>query len=54
MAFVDDHVAVFGDAVIDDTFADETLNYRDVEQPGRSASPAADASDRLYGYAEER
>jgi len=38
-AFVDDHVAGFGDAVIDDALPDETLNNCDVEQPSRSASP---------------
>lgn len=31
MALVDDHVAVLGDAVIDNTFADETLNDGDIE-----------------------
>ena len=54
MAFVDDHVAVVGDAIIDDTLPDEALNDGDVEQPGRSASPAADSTDRLRGHAEER
>ena len=37
MAFVDDQMAVLGDAIVNDTLPDETLNDGDVEQPGRSA-----------------
>lgn len=54
MTLVDDQVAVLGHAIIDDTLPDEALNDGDVEQPGRSASAAADATDRLRGQAEER
>ena len=54
MALVDDQMAVVGHAIINDTLSDETLNDGDVEQPGGSASPAADATDRLRRHVEER
>ena len=54
MTLVDDQVAVVGHAIIDDALPDEALNDRDVEQSGRPASPAADATNRLRGHAEER
>ena len=54
MTFVDDHVAVLGDAIIHDTFADETLNDGDVEHPGRSVAPAADPADRFRRDIEKR
>ena len=47
VAFIDDHLAVLGDAIVHDVFADETLNDRHVEQPGRLVAAAANAADRL-------
>ena len=47
MALVNDQMAVVGHAVVDHALPDETLNDGDVEQPGRSAPPAADTTDRL-------
>ena len=54
VALVDDQVAVVGHAIIDDALPDQALNDRDIEQPGRRVSPAADAPNRLGGHAEER
>jgi len=54
MTLVDNQLTVVRHAIINDTFPDETLNDGDVEQPGRSASPAADATDRLCGHVEKR
>jgi hypothetical protein len=45
VAFVDDHMAVLGDTVIDDALADETLNDGNVNPSGRSISSAADPTD---------
>ena len=47
VAFIDDHLPIVTDAVIDDTIADKTLNDSDVEQAGRLVSAAANSSDRL-------
>ena len=54
MALVDDQMAVVGHAVIHDALPYQTLNDRDVEQPGGSASPFADAAKRLLRHTEER
>ena len=54
VAFVDDHVAVIGDEVIDHALADETLNDADVNPSGRSTSASADSTDRFRRYVEER
>src|SRR6266545_4811458 len=53
VAFIDDHLAVLGDAIVHDTFADETLNDRHVEHPGRLFSTAANTADRRRGKIEE-
>ena len=54
VALIDDHMAVLGDAIVDDTLPDQALNDADIEQPGRSASAAADATDRLRRDVEKR
>ena len=54
MTLINDQMAVVGHAVTDHAPPDETLNDGDIEQPGRSASPAANATDRLRRHAEER
>ena len=54
MAFIDDHLPVLGDAIVHDTFADEALNDRHVQQPGWLFATAANAADRLPRKAEER
>jgi hypothetical protein len=54
MTFVDNHVPVLGDAVIDHTLPDQALNDGDVEHPSRPASSTADSADRLGGHLEER
>ncbi len=54
MTLVNDQMAVLGHAVINHALPDETLNDGDVEQPGRPASAAANATNRLGGHAEER
>ena len=33
VAFVDDHMTVVADAIVDDTFADQALNDGNIEQP---------------------
>jgi hypothetical protein len=45
VAFVDYHMAVLGDTVIDYALPDETLNDGDVNPSGRSISSAADPTD---------
>ena len=54
VTLVDDQVAVVGQAVLDDTFPDETLDNGDVEQSGRPGLASADSTDRLWGQVEER
>ena len=54
VAFIDDHLAVLGDAIVHDTLADEALNDRHVEQPGRLVAAAANAADRLGREVEKR
>ncbi len=44
MTFVDNHVPVLGDAGIDNTVPDQTLNDGDVEHPSRPASSTADSA----------
>ena len=45
VAFIDDHLAVLGDAIVHDIFPDEALNDRHIEQPGRLFAAAANAAD---------
>ena len=54
VAFIDDHLAVLGDAIVHDIFADEALNDRHIEQPGRLVAAAANAADRLGREVEKR
>ncbi len=54
VAFIDDHLPVLGDAIVHDIFADEALNDRHIEQPGRLVAAAADAADRLGREVEKR
>ena len=41
MALIDDHLAVLSDAVIHDTFSDETLNDADINLSSRAISSSA-------------
>ena len=45
VAFIDDHLAVLGDAIVHDIFADEALNDRHIEQPSRLVPAAANAAN---------
>ena len=54
VAFIDDHLAVLGDAIAHDIFADEALNDRHIEQPGRLVSAAANAAHRIGREVEKR
>lgn len=54
VAFIDDYLPVLGDAIVHDIFADEALNDRHVQQPGRLFATTANAADRLRRKAEER
>src|SRR5436309_2771645 len=54
VAFIDDHLAVLGDAIVHDIFADEALNDRHIEQSGRLVAAAANAADRLGREVEKR
>ena len=54
VAFIDDHLAVLGDAIAHDIFADEALKDRHIEQTGRLAAAAADATDRFRREVEKR
>lgn len=49
VTFVDNHVAVVRDTIINDTFPDEALNHGDIEQTAWSVSSAADAANRFRG-----
>ncbi len=53
VAFIDDHMAVIGDAIVHDTFANQALNDCHVDHPGRLLSTAANAADRLHRKVEE-
>src|SRR6476661_641951 len=39
VAFIDDHLAVLGDAIVHDIFPDEALNNRHIEEPRRLLRP---------------
>src|SRR5438128_7937511 len=54
VAFIDDHLPVIGDAIVHDVFADEALNDRHIQQPGRLVAAAANAADRLGREVEKR
>ena len=54
VTLVDDQVAVVGQAVLDDTLSDKTLDEGDVEQSSRPGLAAADPTDRLRREVEER
>ena len=54
VTFIDDHLPVIGDAIVHDIFADEALNDRHIEQPGRLVAAAANAADRLRREVEKR
>ena len=41
VAFIDDHLAVLGDAIVHDTFADEALNNRHIKEPRRLFAASA-------------
>ena len=45
VTFIDDRLAVLGDAILHDIFADEALNNRHIEQPGRLVPAAANAAN---------
>ena len=53
MALVDDEVAVVGDEIFDRPLADEALNEGDVERAAEALSPAAQATDLLWGNVEK-
>ena len=53
MAFVDDHLPVAAGHVLRPPLADQALDEGDVDGPGRSRRPAADAPDGLFGDVEE-
>jgi hypothetical protein len=53
VAFIDDHLAEIGDAIVHDIFADQALNDCHVDHPGRLLSTAANAADRLHRKVEE-
>ncbi len=54
MALINDHMAVFSDAVIHDAFSDETLNDADINLSSRAISCSSDSSDRFRRDIEER
>ena len=54
VALIDDDLSVLGDAIVHDTFADEALNDRHIEQPGRLVAAAANAANRLRREVEKR
>ena len=54
VAFIDDHLPVLGDAIVHDIFADEALNDRHIEQPGRLVAAAANSADRLGREVQKR
>jgi len=47
VALIDDHMTIFTDAIVDDTFAHQTLNDRNVQPARRLPASAADASDLM-------
>ena len=53
VTFIDDHVSVLADAVIDDALANKAVNNGDVEGACSTVPATADASDRLRRNAEE-
>ncbi len=53
VAFVDDEVAVVGDAVVHGAFANEALDEGDVEGAGEFAASAAQATNGFCGQVEE-
>src|SRR5262245_37807698 len=53
VAFVDDEVAVVGNAVVDDALAHQALNHCDIDQPGWPVPATADTADRLHGKVQE-
>ena len=54
VTFVDDEVAVVRHAVIDHALPHKTLNERDIERAGGSASAASDSTDGLRRQAKKR
>src|SRR6185295_8486684 len=54
VAFIDNHLAVLGDAVVHDILADEALNDRHIEQPGRLVAATANPANRLRREVEKR
>jgi len=53
VAFIDDHLPVVANAVVDNTFTNEALNDGDIEQPSRCVSATADSANRLGRYVQE-
>src|SRR5206468_9603409 len=53
VAFIDDHLPVVTNAVVDNTFANEALNDGHIEQTGRCVSATADSTNRLCRYVQE-
>ena len=54
MALVHDEVAIVGHAVVDDAFANQALDERDVNQSSRLASSSSNSADPASWYSEER
>src|SRR5882762_1107643 len=53
VAFIDDHLPVVANAILDHTFTNEALNDGDIEQPSRCVSATADSANRLGRYVQE-
>ena len=53
MALIDDEVAIFRHAILDDALVDQALDHGHVQRAGRLLVSAADAADRLRRQAEE-
>ena len=54
VAFIADHLAGLGHAILHDIFANKALNDRYIEQPGRLVAAAANAADRLGREVQKR
>ena len=53
MAFIDNHMTIVGDTILDDALSHEALNRRDIDSASRLVTSATNAANILWGDPEE-